>query len=281
MLSDDVGEVRIGVDAADGRDLGAARPPRCGARLGDDAGSHDHGIPAQAHRRRTGVGRPPGHRELAPGDALHAGHDPDRHALVLEHGPLLDVQLDERVRERGGRARGRARVADPGELVSEPAAVGRTGVECLLDTEPSDVHERAEHVRWESGALFVGEERDLHRPSQLDTGSRQRLDHLEPGEDAQVAVEAASGGNRVDVGSDHHCGRRRIGAGVGGDDVADAVDRHGHPEIVHPRHDKIPPGPVLIGQRQTADAPLSVRTVHRTDLPERLEPCPQPIAVDP
>ena len=109
----------------------------------------------------------------------------------------------------------------------------------------------------------------------------KRLDHLEAGEDAEVAVEAASRGDRVDVGSDHHGAGGGIRAGVRRDDVADAVDRHGHPEIVHPRHDEVPPGPVLISQRQTADTPLPVRTVHRTDLSERLEPGPQPITVDP
>ena len=63
----------------------------------------------------------------------------------------------------------------------------------------------------------------------------------EPGEHAEVAVEAPAGRHRVDVRAGHHPGRRRVGARPGGHDVADGVDADVEPEVVHPPDDRSPP----------------------------------------
>ena len=148
---DDVDEVRAQIDAPDGGDLGATEATgelahERGDRRGDEAR-----VTTQPHRRRAGVGRAPGDRQLRPGDALHALDDTDRHALVLEDRSLLDVQLDVGVRRRRRWARQRPGVADADQLVAEPGTVvGRRDVERLLERHAADVDEAAEHVGGEA-----------------------------------------------------------------------------------------------------------------------------------
>ena len=61
----------------------------------------------------------------------------------------------------------------------------------------------------EAGALLVGEEGDGDRVRRGDAVLLERLDDLEPGEHAEVAVEAATGGDGVDVRAAHHRRGRR------------------------------------------------------------------------
>ena len=105
----DVDEVGAQVDAPDGGDLGAAEALR---RVADERGDRcgdESRVSTQPHRRRTGMSRTSGDRQLGPGDALHAFDDSDRHPLVLEDRSLLDVQLDVGVwRRRRGHGNGPA-----------------------------------------------------------------------------------------------------------------------------------------------------------------------------
>src|SRR3954453_20279385 len=84
-----------------------------------DPGGGVAGVAAHSHRCRAGVGRLAGDRDLGPRDALHSGDDADLDALVLQDRSLLDVQLDVAVWERRRRARHRAGVSDPRQLVTE------------------------------------------------------------------------------------------------------------------------------------------------------------------
>ena len=121
---------------------------------------------------------------------------------------------------------------------------------------------------------------DGNRPPRRDAVLDQRLEHLEAGEHAEVAVEATAGAHRVDVRAGHHRRERRVRAGTGGDDVADRVDRHVEAEVAHPGDDEVAARAVGVGERQAGAAALAVRAVHRADLAERLEALPQPADVD-
>ena len=142
--------------------------------------------------------------------------------------------------------------------------------------KPADVHEAAHHVGREAGALLVGEEPDGQRAGELEAGGLDRLDHLQPGEHAEVAVVAAARGHRVDVRAGHH--RRLIGrVWHPPDHVADRVDRDLEPEIAHPRDHEIAAGPVLVGERQPGTA---LRIGDRADARQLVETVDQAGTVD-
>ena len=89
------------------------------------------------------------------------------------------MQLDERRRCDGRRTRCRARVADPGEFVTETGIViGRSCIERLFQRKATDVDQAAEHVGREAGTFLVGEERNLDRPPRDDAVLLEGLDHL-------------------------------------------------------------------------------------------------------
>ena len=99
---DHVHQVRVQLDATDGRDH--RRPELVGQRphADRDLRGHEPGVVAMVHGRGAGVVRLAGDGELGPRDALHPGDHPDLDPLGLEHRPLLDVQLDEGVRRHRG-----------------------------------------------------------------------------------------------------------------------------------------------------------------------------------
>jgi hypothetical protein len=109
----------------------------------------------------------------------------------------------------------------------------------------------------------------------------ERLDHLETGEHAEVAVEAAAGGDGVDVRAGEHGREGRIGPRPHADDVADGVDGHGEAEVVHPADDEVAALAVGVGERQAGAAVLAVGPLDGADLPQLDEPRPQPLAVHP
>ena len=78
----------------------------------------------------------------------------------------------------------------------------------------------------------------------------ERLDHLEARQHAVVAVESAAGAHRVDVRTAQHGGERCIEAGALADHVADGVDADVETEVLHPRHDEVTAGAVVVGERQ-------------------------------
>ena len=99
---------------------------------------------------------------------------------------------------------------------------------------------------------------------------------LEPGEHAEGAVVAAAGADGVDVAAGHDRVERGVGAGPGGDDVADAVDPDGEPEVPHPPDDQLAPAGVLVGEGEAAVAPVP-GVAHRG---EGVEVGQQPLPVD-
>ena len=109
----------------------------------------------------------------------------------------------------------------------------------------------------------------------------ERLDDLEPGEHAEVAVEAAAGARRC------RCASRVItGAAVGSvpGRVATTLPMASigdvEAEVAHPPDDEVAAGPVGVGEREAGAALLAVRALDRADLAELDEPRPQPVAVD-
>ena len=96
-----------------------------------------------------------------------------------------------------------AGVADAVQLVAEAGAVDAHDVEGLLEGHAPDEDQRAQHVGGEAGALLVGEEGRRPADGRGDAGLLERLDDLEPGQHAEVAVVAAAGADGVDVGAGH------------------------------------------------------------------------------
>ena len=217
----------------------------------------------------------PGERQLLPRDALHPGDGPDGHALLLEQRALLDVQLDVGVRGRSGH-RGVAGPPDALELLAEHGAVDGDDVERVLQRHAAGVHEAAEHVGGEPAALLVGEERNRQRAAGADAGVVEGAHDLQPREHAEGAVVAAPRADGVDVAARHDRVERGVGAGTGGDDVADAVDPDGEPEVPHPPDDQLAPAGVLVGEGEAAVAPVP-RVAHRG---EGVEVGQQPLPVD-
>ena len=232
-------------------------------------------VVAVADRGGAGVVGLAGDGDLVPGDALDLGDRADRVALLLEHRALLDVELDEGGRHLAGAGRG-AGVADGLELVAEAGAVDGDDVEGLLHRHAADVDEAAEHVGGEAAALLVGEEGDGDAVLGLDVVVDERLDDLEPGEHAEVAVVDAAGAHGVDVGAGHHR-RARATAGAGGHHVADGVDGDVEAEVAHPGDDEVAAVAVGLGEGQPAAAAVA-RAAHRAEL---AEPAQEALAVDP
>ncbi|MEZ5216585.1 MAG: hypothetical protein R2715_08340 [Ilumatobacteraceae bacterium] len=110
--------------------------------------------------------------------------------------------------------------------------------------------------------------------------SGHRLDDLESGKHTEAAVEPATRADGVDVRPHHHGCERRIGTGVGRDDVADPVDRHVEAEVRHPRHDEAAALAVGVGEREPSVAPIAGGPVDATDLAEGVEPGGETEAVD-
>ncbi len=123
-------------------------------------------------------------------------------------------------------------------------AVDRDRGQRFIQRQAARVHQRAQHVGREAGALLVGEERNDQRPPRDDAGGIERRDHLESREDAQIAVVAPAGAHGVDMRTGHHR-RERLRAGAQAEHVADA-DRwrlRGRVRASSPRPDRARPCP--------------------------------------
>ena len=118
-------------------------------------------------------------------------------------------------------------------------AVDADRAERVLEGDAADVHQAAEHVGGEAGALLVGEDGDAQRSVESTVRSPRCVSITSrPASTPEVAVEDAAGGDGVDVAAHHH--RRVVAVGrPGADDVADAVDVDPQAEVAHPRHDEV------------------------------------------
>ena len=151
-------------------------------------------------------------RLAAPGDpvaldAERAEHRAERQVERLEHGPLLDVQLQVGGRVLQLRARVERRVeVDAVLAASRPAARRRRAslqrAQLVLVRHRAGGGRRAEERAPEAGALLVGPVDEPH-------GQRRRAllrdppQHLGCGDDVQAAVEPAAVRNRVDMAAEH------------------------------------------------------------------------------
>ena len=110
----------------------------------------------------------------------------------------------------------------------------------------------------------------------------QRLEHLEPGQHAEVAVEAAARADGVDVRAGHHGRQRGIAARAGWRPRCRwRRSATSSPRSRIQRHDQVAAVAVGVGERQPGAAALAVGSVHGADLAERLDPRHQPVDVDP
>ena len=132
------------------------------------------------------------------------------------------------------------------------AAVDADRGERLPERQRAGEHEAAEHVGLEARALLVGEEGDRQRPPGDDAGLVERLDDLEPGENAERAVVAPAGAHGVDVAAHHHR-RAVLEAAAQADHIADRVDRDREAELAHPADDEVAALAVGVGEREAAD----------------------------
>ena len=122
----------------------------------------------------------------------------DRDALRIEDRTLFDMQFDEGVRRHESRSC-LAAIADAGEFGAERRTIDRRGGIGVVERKPAGMDEAPEHVRLEARAFFVREEGHGERARRREAGIAQGFDHLEPGEDAVIAVIAAAGPHRVDM----------------------------------------------------------------------------------
>ena len=104
-------------------------------------GRRDERVLAAGHRRRPRMPRPPLEDELPAGVADDSGHDPERHAGVREHGPLLDVELEIGARHRPAARNERPAPDAPDLLAAEHHH--RPGADALHGFDRRDDAERA------------------------------------------------------------------------------------------------------------------------------------------
>ena len=164
-----------------------------------------------------------------------AGHDAHRELLALEHGALLDVQLDVAERRAGARGGRHAVGAAARRLqrLGEGHAVGVTQLQPGA-LERAGVRAAAEVRDAEADALLVGEGEHLDGERQAQARCRQPLDAGDAGEHAERAVVAARVGHRVEVRAHEQRGGVRARTLVAADACAERVSPHRHACLAHP-----------------------------------------------
>ncbi|MCY1431402.1 hypothetical protein D9M71_473690 [compost metagenome] len=241
----------------------------------EDGGQPHEGIAAHAHGCRARVYRLPAQRQVVPADALYPGDHAQLQAFALENGPLLDVHL-----ECGGQGRGPRRplaeVADARQFRGDARALLVRAAVAVGEVEGAGPDAGADHRRRESSTLFVGPDRYLQRRAGADAGVGEGLDHLQAGQHAIDAIEAAAGGLGVQMRAAEHRRQLIIEARPAGEDVAHLVHADRATRFAAPAHEEIAANLVQVGQRlAVATAPLrgaDPRHVH--------EAAPEALAVD-
>lgn len=248
-FGNDVDQVRVEIDTADGAHLVPSEPFGEFAEKDGDPSGDDGRIMTEIHRSRSRVIALAVDANFLPRDPLNTRDRTESESFPLEDGTLFDVQFDERMRSRS-RTGSWPRVLDPSKLVSVGGTIDRDRVECFFDAHPADVDERTEHVGLETGAFLVAERRDGQGAARPNVSSHEGLDDFESSQDTKVSVVAAAGANCVDVRAGHD--RRSAAHLPRSRDIADDVDRYLEPEVAHPRDDQVSSGSVVVGQRQSA-----------------------------
>ena len=131
--------------------------------------------------------------------------DPDLDPLRLEHGALLDVQLEVSAQlVHPACARNALEVeAELGHRLGKEDAVGVAALGEFAQIF-SDERPAAEERRAEAGAFLIHERDQPERPARLDPALLEEADRLETREDPKGAVVAAAARNRVQVRADRN-----------------------------------------------------------------------------
>ena len=207
---DDVGRARPGVDAADGGD-------QVGVRGAEALDAHDHlgggrqRIAAKAHRHRAGVAGEPAHRDDQADGAVDGRDGRARVALVVEHRPLLDVQLqiggDVALLARAA-AIGIGVAAGRGERIAHADALAVAGVEDG-GLQRADQRAGGEKVGRKAHALLLAERHHLDGVVEPLAAAGHVADRGDGGQHAEIAVVLAGIDHGVDVRAEHDRGARR------------------------------------------------------------------------
>src|SRR3569623_1345548 len=208
-------EVRLDLDHAARRD--DARP-RVLARVLDrdlaaaerELGRGEERVLAQVDRRGAGVRGLTDELEAVALDAHRAEHDADRLLQLLEHRPLLDVELE--IRDRLLRLEVLRRRL---ELIEIDPVLGERiwQLHARAIDEVSELSTRIECTGGRRGApqrppepcaFFIGPVDEVDRQLRL----AMLAQDLEPGEPAEAALEPAAAGHGIEVAADHEALRR-------------------------------------------------------------------------
>ena len=180
--------------------------------------------------------------DLSAGDA---GDHADRDPGGVEHGALLDVELDEGVEDERvpGRGGDRSRL---GVAAGGPDALGDRGTFVVhlgqgVGVEPPGAGVAAGHAGRAASPLLVGEGGD--DDAVVEVGGLERGGHLDGGEDAVGAVVRPGVDHRVEMtaGGEPAAGA----AGPAADEVGGGVDGDVEPGLGHPAGDQVAGGEVL------------------------------------
>src|SRR5207244_3244852 len=120
-------------------------------------------IAPQIHWRGAGVGGATGNRDLRPGEPGDPFDGADNEMFVLEDRPLLDVQLEVRVRrEKAGACI--AGIADAPQLLADRRTVDAAHSVGLLECKAADIDQASHRIGWKARSLFIGEGDERQRP---------------------------------------------------------------------------------------------------------------------
>ena len=163
--------------------------------------------------------------------------DTDGRVALLQHRPLLDVQLDVSEQLLAAARGGAGSVAERGKRVAHGDAV-RVGERERRRVERPRDRAAAEVRGAEPQPLLVAEAEHVDGERQADLLRAQPRDALDRRDHAERAVERAGVADRVEVRAEQQRARVRVAAGHAADEVPRGVDPHGHPGLRHPAADQ-------------------------------------------
>ena len=171
--------------------------------------------------------------------AIDGGDHAQRQPLLLQAGPLLDMQFkvgDDIIQIAGG-ARNRSGVQPHirHRLGDGNAVTVRMGGPALRPAAGDAA--AAEQRNAEARALFIAEADYLNRQRQALPLLMQPLHGLNRGQHAQHAVIAAGVAHRIEMGAEQQRGRAVARPFVAAADIADFVLPDAHARLLHPLAD--------------------------------------------
>ena len=224
----------------------------------DDAGGADQRVLAGGWRRGAGMAVLSGDHRVVPNLRLGAGDDADFFSVALQDRSLLDMQFEIGVGGEGF-CGFRPAVADrvQGCLHADALGIGqRIGFFAGKNTGPdAGAHQRMA----EAAAFLVGPVDQFDRRFGDDAEIVQAAHYLQPGEDAECAVEFAAAGLAVQMAAEQHRQAGGIAAWASGEHVADLIDPHGQAGGFALGAEFPPAAAVRVGKRQAPDAALRGR----------------------